>query len=419
MALRGTVTLPGDKSISHRALMLAALGGDVSRIRGLNTGADVASTRQVLERCGVIIEEIQEEILVHGGGVRPFQQPKMPLDCGNSGTTARLMLGMLAGQPLHAQLTGDASLSKRPMERVIRPLQQMGANISAREGGYLPVMISGRELWNLAHELPVASAQVKSALLLAGLWARGETVVQSPAVSRDHTERMLEDMGARIRSRERVVHVAPLTEPLDPLDMTIPGDLSAAAFLLAAATLIPDSELRLPHTGINPTRTAILEVLEQMGAHIQLEEQTHSGGEPTADLLVRSAEIQGTRVSAELIPNLIDEIPLLMVLATQAEGETELHGAEELRVKESDRLSAMTLNLREWGVEVEEFQDGFCIAGPQKMRGGSVKTCGDHRIAMAMTVAGLLADQTAKLDNEVCIDISFPGFLTRLMELEH
>jgi 3-phosphoshikimate 1-carboxyvinyltransferase len=418
MALRGHISLPGDKSISHRALMLSSLSGGTSRLTNLNTGADVNSTRSVLEACGIHIESNSSEVWITGKGLRPFSQPNIPLHCGNSGTTARLMLGLLAAHPLHLEFTGDTSLSKRPMARVIRPLQQAGANIHATQGKYLPIMLGGRDLWALRHELTVSSAQVKSALILAGLWAQGETVVRTPLVTRDHTERMLEALGARIKTIDNVVHVAFLEEPLNILDGRVPGDFSSAAFFLAAALLAPGSDISLKFVGVNPTRTAFLAVLQEMGASISIEPNANSLGEPVADLHIQHTELEGIDIDPDLIPNLIDEIPLLAVLATQAHGTTRIRGAGELRVKESDRIEAMVTNLKNWGVKLEEFEDGFHITGPQQLKGGKVQSFGDHRIAMAMTVAGLGADQIAEVDDPACIDISFPEFPQLLRKLQ-
>ncbi len=417
MPLHGHLQIPGDKSISHRALMLGALTSGECSIRNLNPGRDVANTRNALATLGIAITDDQNQVLVMGGGIQPFVQPTLPLDCGNSGTTARLLLGMLAGHPLHVEFTGDDSLCRRPMARVIRPLQQAGANISARRGQFLPLMLSGRKLWGLQHDLAISSAQVKSALVLAGLWAEGETIVRTPRPTRDHTERMLEALGARVKTVAGTLHVAALEKPLHPFEITIPGDFSAAAFLITAALLVPGSEITLENVGLNPTRTAFLEVVRKMGAEIKTHHTTQAL-EPAGDLQIRASECKAVDLEPDLVPNLIDEIPLLAVLATQAKGSSRLLNAEELRVKESDRIAAMAANLQAWGIRLEEQEDGLIIEGPQKLSGGRVQTFGDHRIAMAMSVAGLIAGVPAELDDPACMDISFPGFRELLGTLQ-
>ncbi|MEA3287401.1 MAG: 3-phosphoshikimate 1-carboxyvinyltransferase [Candidatus Marinimicrobia bacterium] len=417
MALQGELKLPGDKSISHRALMFSALGDGVSRLENLNPGIDVNTTREALVNCGIQIEEKHGVIHVQGGGQRPFSQPERALNCGNSGTTARLMLGLLAAHPLHVQFTGDHSLSKRPMDRVFRPLQQMGANVSARERKFLPVMLSGRDLWALDYCLPYASAQVKSAILLAGLHARGETTVKSPALSRDHTEKMLKAMGANVKIKGRDVTIKPLTKPLQAMDFSIPGDFSAAAFFITAALLVPDSDLTIRRVGINPTRIAFLHAVQEMGGDITIANREECQGEAIADLRIRHSKLQGITIHPEHIPNLIDELPLIAVLASQAQGETVVNGAEELRIKESDRITAVVTNMSAWGARIFERPDGFSIEGSTRLKGGDVITYADHRIAMSMEVAGLISDQTAKLDNSACVDISYPGFFDELRSL--
>jgi len=417
MALRGEISLPGDKSISHRALMFTTLGDGLSRISNLNSGADVQSTREVLETCGIQIETRHDHVHVQGGGLRPFKQPEHALNCGNSGTTARLLMGLLAAHPIHVRFEGDQSLMERPMDRVFRPLQQMGANVSARNNKLMPVMLSGRDLWALDYTLPFASAQVKSAILLAGLHAKGETTVRSPAYSRDHTEQMLKAMGAAIKVEGRHVTVKPLKKPLKAIDFHVPGDFSAAAFFIAAALLVPNSELIVRNVGINPTRTAFMTLLEEMGADITVANKKEAHGEAVADLQIKSSNLKGIEVPIELIPNMIDELPLLALLASQAAGETLVRGAEELRVKESDRIKSIVTNMEAWGAKIFEREDGFSIEGPSTLEGGAVKTFGDHRIAMTMSVAGLIAKLPAELDEPKCMDISHPGFLDELRTL--
>ncbi len=417
MALQGEIALPGDKSISHRALMFATLGDGVSRLENLNPGADVKTTRKALINCGIQIEEKHGVFHVQGGGLRPFSQPEYALNCGNSGTTARLMLGLLAAHPIHVQFTGDPSLSKRPMDRVFRPLQQMGANVSARERKFLPVMLSGRDLWALDYRLPYASAQVKSAILLAGLHAKGETTVKSPAFSRDHTEQMLRAMGAKVKIKGRDVTVKPLSKPLQAMDFSIPGDFSAAAFFITAALLVPDSDLVIRQVGINPTRIGFLHAVQEMGGAVTIANKKEVQGEAVADLRVRTSELQGITIYPEHIANLIDELPLIALLGSQATGETVVNGAEELRVKESDRITAIVNNMLLWGAKIFERPDGFSIEGPTRLKGGSVTTFNDHRIAMTMGIAGLISEQPAVLDNTACVDISHPGFFDELRAL--
>lgn len=417
MAIQGEITLPGDKSISHRALMFTALGDDSSRIENLNPGADVRTTKEALVNCGIQIEEKQDVILIQGGGIRPFRQPEHALNCGNSGTTARLMMGLLAAHPIHVQFTGDHSLSKRPMDRVFRPLQQMGANVSAKDRKFLPVMLSGRDLWALEYELPYASAQVKSAILLAGLHARGKTSVKSPAHSRDHTEQMLKAMGAKIAVEGKTVTVEPLTTPLKSMDFTVPGDFSAAAFFIAAASLVPESDLIIRKVGVNPTRTALLKTVQDMGGKIDIANQESHYGEDIADLRIRSSQLKGITIQPEDVPNLIDELPLIALLASQADGETVVRGAEELRIKESDRINSIVSNMSAWGAKIFERPDGFSIEGPTVLSGGDAKSFDDHRIAMTMVVAGLISKTPVKLDNPACMDISHPGFVQELIAL--
>lgn len=417
MALQGEITLPGDKSISHRALMFTALGDGVSRLENLNPGADVKTTRDALINCGIQIQEKQGVTHVQGGGLRPFSQVESALNCGNSGTTARLMLGLLAAHPVHIHFTGDPSLSKRPMDRIIRPLQQMGANVSARGRKFLPLMLSGRDLWALDYRLPFASAQVKSAILLAGLHAKGQTTVKSPAFSRDHTEQMLKAMGAKVTIKGRDVSVRTLTKPLKAISMKVPGDFSAAAFFIAAALLVPGSDLIIRRVGMNPTRIAFLHAVQEMGGKVTIANQEESLGEAVADLQIRSSQLKGIQIYPEQVPNLIDELPLIALLATQAKGETVVNGAEELRVKESDRITSIVSNISAWGGKIFERHDGFSIEGPTRLKGGKVRTFDDHRIAMTMGIAGLISDIPAQLDNPACVDISHPGFFDELRAL--
>ncbi len=417
MALNGTVVLPGDKSISHRALMLACLADGLSTLRNVNRGADVRQTAKLLKRCGIDVVREGDTVRIQGAGNEPFLQPQLPLDCGNSGTTARLGMGLLAGYPLQITFIGDDSLSQRPMNRVIIPLRQMGVRISTRDQGYLPIMLTGGDLWGIHYDLPVASAQVKSAILLAGLNAQSKTTLSSPLPSRDHTERMLKVLGVSLKTDHSLITLQPLKKPLQTQDFTIPGDISAGAFLIAAATLIPDSEILLTGVGLNPTRTGFLDVLKKMNGQLTITPTGETVGEPGGEVVIQSADLYGVTIGPELVPNVIDELPLIALLATQAEGETVVTGAAELRVKESDRIKAIVQNLRNWGAHIEDRPDGFGVHGPTRLKGGKVETFHDHRIAMMMSVAGLIADSPAWLDDEQCLDISFPGFLAVLKKL--
>ena len=412
--LVGTVTLPGDKSIAHRSALLAALGDGASQIVNYPASADPQSTLACLRALGVEMEDEDGILYVEGVGRHGLQAPDGPLDCGNSGTTMRLIAGILAGQPFDTVLTGDASLSQRPMARIADPLREMGAQIDLTDG-HAPIRITGDpRLRGITYRLPVASAQVKSCVLLAGLYAEGETTVVETTPSRDHTERMLGldvvDLGA-----ERHLTVTPDLR-IPGRTYAVPGDFSAAAFFLVAGSLVPNAHLEMKGVGLNASRSALLDVLRAMGADIRIDDEREHGGEPLADLIVRTAPLHGVTVDGALIPNLIDEIPVLAVAATCAEGRTEIRDAAELRVKETDRLAAMATNLRTLGAEVEEFQDGLAITGNAALKGATVDSFDDHRIAMAMGVAGLLAEGETTITNAECATVSFPNFWETLSE---
>ncbi len=410
--LQGTLNMPGDKSISHRALMLAAIAEGESTIRGLSPGADVRSTRTCLEALGVPMTADNGRLVVRGVGLRGLQPAATTLDAGNSGTTIRLLSGILAGQPFASQIDGDGSLRRRPMRRIIEPLRRMGAGIEARDGGFAPLTISGGRLRGMQYELPVASAQVKSCLLLAGLFADGPTTVIEPAQSRNHTEIMLRHMGVPVEVEGRRITVQP--SELQARDFDVPGDLSSAAFFIAAALLVPKAKLQLLNLGVNPTRAYFLQKLEAMGARLHWHHRRDIHGEAVADLEVESSELVGVEISGGEIPLLIDEIPILAVLATQARGETVIRDAAELRVKESDRLHAVASNLNRMGARVQELEDGLRIEGPTPLRGAVVDSHGDHRIVMAFAVAGLIAAGETVIEDIAAADISFPGFFERL-----
>lgn len=415
-ALRGEVAVPPDKSISHRAAIFAALAQGKSRVRNFLRAEDPLSTVAVLRHLGVSIDEGEDaELHISGKGLHGVLEATDVLDCRNSGTTMRLMAGVLAGNDFFSVLTGDDSLRKRPMARVIRPLSEMGARISARSGDrFPPVAIRGGGLRGLRYAMPVASAQVKSCLLLAGLYAGGVTSVTEPFLSRDHTERMLRAMGAPLTSEGLTVEVKGGAR-LEPLDITVPSDFSSAAFFIAASLLVPGSDVLIRGVGVNPTRCGFLDVVRRMGAQVELRDLRDMSGEPVADILCRSApHLAAARIDGAMIPAIIDEFPILCVLATQAEGVTEIRGAEELRVKESDRIQAMASELRAMGAELEEYPDGIAIRGRTGLRGAPVESHGDHRIAMALSVASLVAEGTTVLNGVSCVGVSFPGFYEAL-----
>jgi 3-phosphoshikimate 1-carboxyvinyltransferase len=408
--LEGQVHLPGDKSISHRALMLNAVADGEARVRGLSGGADVASTAACLRALGAEIEAGR----VAGRGLDGLREPARPLDCGNSGTTMRLLAGLVAGRPFPVTLVGDESLSRRPMDRVAAPLRLMGARAETgplRVGG-------GGPLRGVTYESPVASAQVKSAVLLAGLSAQGATCVVEPAPTRDHTERMLEAMGAPVERNGRSVAVAGPVAALRPLDVTVPGDVSAAAFWLVAAGLHGAAHVRLPGVGVNPTRAALLDLLERAGVPVARRNVRMEGAEPVADLEVGSAaEGRAFAVNGGGAAELIDELPVLAVAAALLPGTSRIGGAGELRLKESDRVAAMAAGLREMGADVTELPDGWEIRGPRHLEGARVTSAGDHRVAMALAVAALLAHGETEIEDAECVDISYPGFWDELEAL--
>ncbi len=408
-SLLGVVELPPDKSIAHRAALLAALADGTSRLVNYSPAADPQSTLSCLRQLGVPIYEDEHGILiVEGRGLEGLQAPDRPLDCGNSGTTMRLLAGILAGQPFDSVLVGDASLSRRPMERIATPLRQMGAELTLTDG-HAPIHIrGGRTLRGITYRLPVPSAQVKSCVLLAGLFAEGETTVIELIPSRDHTERMLGLSVVELNGERYLTVRGGMRIPART--WTIPRDFSAAAFFLVAGTIVPDSEIRLPGVGLNPSRAALLDVLRAMGADITVENERSYGGEPIADLVVRSSTLHGVQVGGAIIPNLIDEIPVLAVAAACAIGRTEIRDAAELRVKETDRIAAMAENLQALGARVEVFDDGLAVEGGHRLRGTTVRSFDDHRIAMAMGVAGLVAEGETIIEGAECARISFPGF---------
>lgn len=404
--LSGEISVPGDKSISHRALILGSVASGRSRLRGLSAGADVESTASCMRALGVEIDPTG----VDGVGLDGLRAAGGALDCGNSGTTMRLLAGLLSAQGFASALGGDESLSRRPMERVVDPLTLMGAQAS-----WPPLLVGGRQpLRGIDYEMPVASAQVKSALLLAGLYAEGSTAAIEPVKTRDHTERMLSAMGAEV-SVEGMRVAVKRTARLEPLDLDIPGDFSAAAFWIVAAGLMLRSEVKLLAVGVNPTRTALADALAAAGIIVRRARESVQGTEPVADLIAAPAqELRPIRIRDGKAAEMIDELPVLAVAATQLPGTSVIEGAAELRVKESDRVAAMEEGLREMGADIEARDDGWVINGPRDLEGARVRSHGDHRVAMALAVAALLADGKTEIDDAECVDISYPGFFDQL-----
>ena len=424
--LRGEITVPGDKSVSHRAVMLGSIATGTTEITNFLEGADCLSTIGCFRKMGIDIEQAKDSVIVHGKGLRGLSAPSGILDVGNSGTTARLMSGILAGQDFPSVLSGDASLNSRPMGRIITPLNCMGANITSKEGNNCaPLQIKPGTLRGIHYESPVSSAQVKSSVLLAGLYADGPTSVTEPVLSRNHTELMLQNFGASLTSSvlpggKATAKVVPCAE-LYGQRIPVPGDISSAAYFIAAGALVPGSELLIKNVGTNMTRAGFLEVCRNMGADITLLNPPSAGGEPRADILVRSGRLKGTVVEGAVIPALIDEIPMIAVMAACAEGTTTIRDAAELKVKETDRIETVTAGLRAMGVEVTPTDDGMIIEGagaPDKkyapLHGAHINSFLDHRIAMAFAVAGLVADGETVLSDSQCVDVSYPGFFETL-----
>ncbi|GAB4265529.1 3-phosphoshikimate 1-carboxyvinyltransferase [Thermincola ferriacetica] len=409
--LRGTIAVPGDKSISHRAVMIGSLAEGPTRIENFLMGADCLSTIRCFRAMGIEINIEKDNIVtLVGKGLRGLQEPGDILDVGNSGTTIRLMTGILSGQPFFSSVTGDESIRKRPMDRVTIPLTRMGAHIWGRENGRLaPLAIKGGELYPIDFVSPVASAQVKSAVLLAGLFASGQTRVEEPVKSRDHTERMLRYFGADIEVEGNRTTVTGFPE-LTGREVRVPGDISSAAFFIVAGLTTPGSELMLREVGLNPTRDGIIDVLRQMGGRIEILNEREVSGEPVGDILVKSSLLRGVEIDGAIIPRLIDEIPVLAVAAAVADGETVIRDAAELKVKETNRIATVTMELAKFGVEVDELPDGLRIKGGRKLQAAFCDSHGDHRIAMAMAVAGLVAEGETTIDGWEAADVSFPNF---------
>ena len=414
MGIKGEITFPGDKSISHRALMFAALAEGESRISNLSTGVDVQSTRKCLEACGIKIRNDRNDVIVKG---RKFSDPIEPLDCGNSGTTTRLLLGLLAGQGINANFVGDKSLSARPMNRILEPLFQMGLKCESHDGK-LPITIKNSDLNGIQYESRVASAQVKSAILLAGLGASGKTSVKEPILSRDHTEKMINGLGVDILIKGLTATVSNLSTPFSSFQFSIPGDPSTAAFFAASAALVPNSEIVLNRVLANPTRIGFFVALEKMGVGMEFLDQWDEAGEQIGNLKIFHQALNNTPITIDNIPGLIDEIPVIAIIATQAKGKMEIRGAEELRIKECDRIHAICKNLKKMGADIQELDDGFIINGPTPLYGAKIETFHDHRIAMAFAIAELVAHGKMVLDHPECASISYPEFYDELERMK-
>ncbi|OGC05090.1 3-phosphoshikimate 1-carboxyvinyltransferase [candidate division WOR-1 bacterium RIFOXYA12_FULL_43_27] len=410
-SLKGEISVPGDKSISHRAVMLGAIAEGETIIEGFLMGEDCLATVECFRQMGIDVQMTNDKcqmsnegrIIIKGRGLKGLEKPNKPLYVGNSGTTIRLLSGILAGQDFDCEISGDASIQKRPMKRIIEPLSLMGAKISGNND-YPPLKIKGSKLKGIEYKMPIASAQVKSAILLAGLYAEGKTTVIEPVPSRDHTERMLKYFGG---------------PPLQGGEISVPGDLSSAAFFIVAGLIVPNSNLLIRNVGLNPTRTGIIEVIHRMGGNLEIINEQLLSYEPRGDILltVHSSQLTAIEIGGELIPRLIDEIPIIAVLATQANGKTVIRNAKELRVKESDRISTVSQELRKMGADIQETEDGMVITGPVKLNGAVVNSHGDHRVAMSLAIAGLVADGEMIIENTDCIDTSFPGFEELLKKL--
>lgn len=409
----GQIKVPGDKSISHRAVMLGSLANGVTEISGFLKGADCLSTIDCFRKMGIDIDINGENVTVHGNGLRGLKKPDEMLYTGNSGTTTRLLCGILAGQNFDTSITGDASIQKRPMGRVVQPLSMMGAKI---ENEYCPLYITGTKLHGIDYKMPVASAQVKTAIILAGLYADGETVIHEIEKSRDHTELMLSAMGADLTVDNLDITVKP-TNDLTAVNVDVPGDISSAAFFLVLGAIMPNSQITVTNVGINPTRTGIIDVLKDMGADITLENVHTSAGETVADITVRSSSLKGTTVCGDIIPRLIDELPIIAVAAVFADGQTVIKDAQELKVKETNRIRAVVDEFNKCGIDITETDDGMIINGGKSIHGADFKTYGDHRMAMSLTVLAQLADGESTLDDSDCACVSYPTFFDDFYKL--
>jgi len=420
--LTGVITVPGDKSLSHRAVMFASLAKEKSRISDWLPAGDCWATVEAMRALGAQIDILSQdetgaELVIHGVGLQGLKSPDKPINCRGSGTTMRLLAGIVAGLPLDVTLTGHEGLCRRPMQRVARPLRLMGADVQTRDGRP-PMRIRGGRLFGIDYEMPIASGQIKSAILLAGLFAEGETVVRQPGPARDHTERLLQAQGVSLASIGKgAIRLSPPQQPLRPLTLAIPGDFSSAAFPLIAALLVPNSHLKIESINVNSTRTGLLDVLQKMGAKITLSNPREAAGEPLADLEVQSSALRGVEVQGDTVVRMIDEFPIFAVAATQAQERTIVRDAAELRVKETDRIKATVNELRKMGAHLIPHPDGFEVHGPTPLKGAVVDSDGDHRLAMALSVAGLIAKGKTTVKNAGVIGDSYPGFTTMLKEI--
>ncbi len=412
--LQGELSIPGDKSISHRAVMFGALAKGTTHISNFLAGADCLATIDCFRKMGIRIEQEGTNVTVHGKGLHGLKKPKEALDVGNSGTTTRLISGILSGQDFEVMLSGDASLNQRPMKRIMTPLKMMGAEIESVNGNdCAPLRISGKKLKAIHYDSPVASAQVKSCVLLAGLYADGKTSVTEPALSRNHTELMLQAFGVNVEAHDKTAEITPPRE-MSATDIVVPGDISSAAYFIAAGLITPNSCIRLKNVGLNPTRDGIIRVCRQMGADIQMENVRDNGGEPAADLIVRTSKLKGTIVEGDMIPTLIDEIPVIALLAAFAKGETIIRDAQELRVKESDRIALTVDHLVKMGADAQATEDGMIIHGGKPLHGATIHCAYDHRIAMTFSIAGINAEGETVIDDAECVDVSYPTFYEQL-----
>lgn len=415
-SLSGTIRVPGDKSISHRSIMFGSIASGKTTVEGFLLGADCLSTISCFRKLGVEIELDGSQVTINSKGIEGWTEPDAVLDTGNSGTTTRLMLGLLAGTSFHSVAAGDDSIAKRPMKRIVDPLRLMGADIRGRsDGRFTPLAIQGTRLAGIHYTLPVASAQVKSAILLAALNADGKTIIEEPVATRDHTEIMLRHFGADIKRNENIIEMTG-GQTLSARHVKVPGDISSAAFFIAAALVTEGSEVFLENVGTNPTRTGILDVIDQMGAEYEIHEN-ETEGERSADLLIRSSRLKGIEIGGSLIPRLIDEIPIIALIATQCQGITVIKDAEELRVKETDRITAVVDELSKMGADITATEDGMVINGPTPLSGADMKTYGDHRLGMMAAIASLAADGSVSIDDPECIAVSYPGFFEHLNKL--
>ncbi|TCT25570.1 3-phosphoshikimate 1-carboxyvinyltransferase [Melghiribacillus thermohalophilus] len=416
--LTGTLEVPGDKSISHRAVILGSLSRGTTVVENFLDGEDCLSTVNAFKCMGVNIRREGTTLSIEGRGLDGLKEPPAPLNLGNSGTTSRLLLGVLAGQPFHACLTGDESLSRRPMDRVADPLREMGAAIDGREKGkYFPISIRGTNLNPITYTLPVHSAQVKSAILLAGLFAEGRTTVIEPVPTRDHTERILPAFGGEIKRNGQYISIEGGQE-LKGTRFTVPGDLSSAAFFITASALVQGSDLTIKHVGLNPTRTGIIDLLKQMGAPVETKVTEKIGEEPVGDIRIQGSPLKGMKIEGEVIPRVIDEIPLIALAATQANGVTEIRDAKELRYKETDRIQAVVDVLTKIGADIQELKDGMVINGPVTLKGGTVSSYHDHRIGMMAAIASFISEGPVTIEHPSCINISYPQFFHHLNQLK-